>query len=93
MKKIITISREFGAGGGEIGKKVAEILGYEFYDKSIIIKAASEINMDVANVLKNDEKAPILSSFTQALFDFYSTPINEQIFDAQKKVIRKYGKI
>ena len=91
MKKIITISREFGAGGGEIGKKVAEILGYEFYDKSIIIKAASEINMDVVNVLKNDEKAPILSSFTQALFDFYSTPINEQIFDAQKKVIRKYG--
>ena len=42
MKKIITISREFGAGGSTIGKKVAEILGYEYYDKSIILQAASE---------------------------------------------------
>ncbi len=91
MKKIITISREFGAGGGEIGKKVAEALGYEYYDKSIIIKAASDINMDVGKVMKNDETAPLLSGFTQALFDFYSTPVNEQIFEAQKTVIRRYG--
>lgn len=91
MKKIITISREFGAGGGEIGKKVAEALGYEYYDKSIIIKAASDINVDVGKVMKNDEKAPLLNSFTQALFDFYSTPLNEQIFEAQKAVIKRYA--
>ena len=36
MKKIITISREFGAGGGEIGRKVAERLGYHYYDKELI---------------------------------------------------------
>ncbi|MGI5070808.1 cytidylate kinase-like family protein [Treponema pectinovorum] len=89
MNKIITISREFGAGGGEIGKRVAQILGFEYYDKGIILKAASEINMDIAKVLKNDEKAPFLSTFTQTLFDFYSTPVNEQIFEAQKSVIRK----
>ena len=35
MKKIITISREFGAGGGEIGRKVAERLGYHYYDKAL----------------------------------------------------------
>ena len=33
MKKIITISREFGAGGSAIGTQVAKRLGYEFYDK------------------------------------------------------------
>ena len=33
MKKIITISREFGAGGGQIGKAVAERLGYYYLDK------------------------------------------------------------
>ena len=43
MKKIITISREFGAGGSTIGKKVAEILGYEYYDKSIILQAVAVI--------------------------------------------------
>lgn len=91
MKKIITISREFGAGGSTIGKKVAEELGYEFYDKSIILQAASEKNIDVLKVLKNDEEAPFLTGFTQSLFDFYSKPVNEQIFEAQKQVIRKFG--
>lgn len=91
MKKIITISREFGAGGSTIGKKVAEALGYEFYDKSIILQAASEKNIDVLKVLKNDEEAPFLTGFTQSLFDFYSKPVNEQIFEAQKQVIRKFG--
>ena len=91
MKKIITISREFGAGGSTIGKKVAEALGYEFYDKGIILQAASEKNIDVLKVLKNDEEAPFLTGFTQSLFDFYSKPVNEQIFEAQKQVIRKFG--
>ena len=36
MKSIITISREYGSGGRLIGKKVAESLGYEFFDKEII---------------------------------------------------------
>ena len=91
MKKIITISREFGAGGSTIGKKVAEALGYEFYDKSIILQAASEKNIGILKVLKNDEEAPFLTGFTQSLFDFYSKPVNEQIFEAQKQVIRKLG--
>ena len=91
MKKIITISREFGSGGGEIGKRVAQALGFEYYDKGIILKAAAETNIDVAKVLKNDESVPLLSGFTQALFDFYSRPVNEQIFEAQKSIIRKVG--
>ncbi len=33
MKKIITISRECGSGGRQIGKKLAEKLGYAYYDK------------------------------------------------------------
>lgn len=40
MKKIITIGREFGAGGGEIGKRVAEELSLPYYDKDIILKTA-----------------------------------------------------
>ena len=32
MKKIITISREFGSAGGTIGKSVANKLGFEYYD-------------------------------------------------------------
>ena len=37
---IVTISREFGSGGRELGKKVAEILGYDYYDREIIAEIA-----------------------------------------------------
>ena len=43
---IITISREFGSGGRELGKKVAEILGYEYYDREIITEIARRHNVD-----------------------------------------------
>ena len=36
MNKIITIGREFGSGGRELGQKLSEILGYAYYDKEII---------------------------------------------------------
>lgn len=43
---IITISREFGSGGRELGKKLSEILGYDYYDKEIISTIASRHNLD-----------------------------------------------
>lgn len=42
MKKIITISREFGSGGHSIGKIVAETLGISFYDQELLEKIAEE---------------------------------------------------
>lgn len=40
MKKIITISREFGSGGRELGKRLADALGYDYYDREIITHIA-----------------------------------------------------
>ena len=36
MNKVITVSREFGSGGRELGVKLAEALGIPFYDKELI---------------------------------------------------------
>ncbi|NTV78429.1 MAG: cytidylate kinase-like family protein, partial [Clostridiales bacterium] len=91
MKKIITISREFGAGGGEIGKKVARALNYEFFDKEIILQAARESDVDVESLLKWDEKVPMNFGFAQSLFDFYNKPLNEKLFEVQQQVIRNIG--
>lgn len=91
MKKIITISREFGAYGGTIGLAVAERLGYEFYNKEIILRAAQHSNIDVESLQKWDEKVPMNFGFAQSLFDFYNKPLNEKLFSAQKKVIRDIG--
>lgn len=38
MNKIITIGREFGSGGRELGKRLAEQLGYAYYDQEIIME-------------------------------------------------------
>ncbi|MBQ8596609.1 MAG: cytidylate kinase-like family protein [Lachnospiraceae bacterium] len=91
MRKVITISREFGAGGGEIGRAVASELGYEYYDKAIILRAAKEANIDVESVYRWDESVPVNFGFAQSLFDFYNKPLNEKLFDAQKAVIRQIG--
>lgn len=91
MRKIITISREFGAYGGTIGQEVAKRLGYEFYDKEIILQSARNSNVDVESFHKWDEKVPMNFGFAQSLFDFYNKPLTEKLFAAQKKVIRKIG--
>ena len=49
---IITISREFGSGGREIGKRLADLLGYDYYDNEIISAVAQKSGID-ANYIEN----------------------------------------
>lgn len=89
MKKVITISREFGAGGRSIGREVANRLGIAFYDRDIILKTAQETTDLTADEIRRfEEKTHINVGFTQSLFDYYSRPIDEKIWDAQRKAIR-----
>lgn len=91
MKTIITISREYGAGGSTIGHLVEEKLGYEYLDKALILGTASEAQVSVDSVLKMDEVVPVNFGFAQSLFDFYNKPLNEKLFAAQSQVIRRFG--
>ena len=43
---IITISREFGSGGRELGKRLADELGYDYYDREIILAIAKSQNLE-----------------------------------------------
>jgi len=54
--KIITISREFGSGGRELGKRMADILGFDYYDREIISAIAENKGLNesyVESVLEN----------------------------------------
>lgn len=44
--KIITISREFGSGGREVGKRLADALGFAYYDREIITAVAQTSKLD-----------------------------------------------
>lgn len=92
MKNIITISREFGAGGGSIGRAVADKLGFYYCDKDVIMRSAMESsNLDREDFLRYDERVPFSFGFGQSLFDFYSRPLNESLYAAQKEAILKVG--
>ena len=50
MNKVITISREYGAGGHTIGKRVAQELGIELYDKDIVRETVRASGYDTETV-------------------------------------------
>ena len=43
---IITIGREFGSGGRELGKRLADELGFDYYDREILEQVAKESELD-----------------------------------------------
>lgn len=52
--KIITISREFGSGGRELGKRLADIMGFDYYDSEILYAVSKNSGLDahyIANKL------------------------------------------
>ena len=46
MNHIITVSREFGSGGRELGKRLAEALGFSYYDREIVAALAEKTGLD-----------------------------------------------
>lgn len=100
-KIIITIARQYGSGGREIGEKVAKLLGIPLYDKQLITDAASKGSLD-ENVIKSaDETAANSLLYTLAMgsnvlgttMHFgYKMPLNDKLFILQSEVIKEYAK-
>ena len=89
---IITIGRQFGSGGKEIGEKVAKRLGYAFYDKEILTMAAEESGFSAQAMQHYDEKPTgslIYSLYMTGAASGDSLPLNQQLAFAQFNVIRK----
>ena len=57
MNKVITIGRQYGSGGREIGQKVAEYYGIPFYDNELITRAAKESGFAEENFAKAEDRA------------------------------------
>jgi cytidylate kinase len=55
IRSIITISREFGSGGREIGQKLADQLGVPFYDRELLEMASKESGICQELFVKHDE--------------------------------------
>lgn len=98
MSKVITISREFGSGGREIGFRLSEKLGIPFYDKEIISMAAENSNIAEDVFRANDEvigrKERVDHEYVSVnpFSTLYEVPVSDQVFMAQSQVIRQLEK-
>lgn len=98
MNTIITLGRQFGSGGHEIGEKVAEYFGIKCYDKELLSRAAKESGFCQEMIESHDER-PTNSFLYNLVMDTYSfgynassfmdMPISHKVFLAQFDTIKK----
>ena len=91
---VITIGREFGSGGRELGRLLAETLGIEYYDKEIITEIAKNTELSEQYVKQIVEKNPhdlfpITVAHTFSYIDTQAIQQKQMVFMEQEKVIKK----
>lgn len=89
MKKVITISREFGSGGREVGLRIAKELYIPFYDKELVHLAAEKGGVAPKIIEAYEESVVRGRLFTPrpALFGFYGQSLPDQIYLKQFHLI------
>ena len=97
---IITIARQYGSGGREIGEIIAKNLGIPLYDKEIVKEAAqnSELSEEVLHTADESAANSLLytlamgSNMLGATMHFgYKMPINDKLFILQSDIIKNYA--
>lgn len=94
MNKIITIGREFGSGGRELGRRLAEALGYEYYDKEILTAIAKKTSLSEEYVKEVVDKTPhnlfpITVGQSFPYVDQYQVSQLSTIYGAQYEIVRE----
>lgn len=90
MKNIVTISREYGSGGYEVGRRVAERMNYKFYDKELIAHIADKFLIPESFVAATEETELKKKNIFHEVFPVFTRTENENadyIFREQGKFI------
>ncbi|WP_455720130.1 DUF6198 family protein [Agathobacter sp.] len=93
-KNVVVIGRQYGSGGHDIGKVLAEKLGYEFYDQEIIKMAAGTTGMTSEYIGKNEESMTnsLLYDLVNQMYRYGNEKEEapkDKIFEAESKVIKE----
>lgn len=98
IQTIITIGRQFGSAGREIGETLANDLGIKCYDKELLDRAAKDSGL-CQELFENHDEKPTNSFLYSLVMDTYSfgyssatfadMPINQKVFLAQYDSIKK----
>ncbi len=82
---LISISREFGSAGHEIGEKLAQKLGINFYDRAMLDEIVNNYHLERKIVEKYDEKRK--TPFISRTIRGYSNSLEDMVFDFQSKYL------
>lgn len=89
---VITITRQFGSMGRPIARRMAEMLGIEYYDRDLVDQAAEKLNLPVSVINEVEEKA---NSLAKSPFFRMASPLGsgttatqDKIFEAQQNIIK-----
>lgn len=89
---VVTITRQFGSMGRPIAKRMAEMLGIEYYDRDLVDQAAEKLNLPVSVINEVEEKANSLAKnpfFRMASpLGSGTTTTQDKIFEAQQNIIK-----
>lgn len=89
---VITITRQFGSMGRPIARRMAEMLGIEYYDRDLVDQAAEKLNLPVSVINEVEEKANSLAKnpfFRMASpLGSGTTATQDKIFEAQQNIIK-----
>lgn len=97
---VITVARQYGSGGREIGSQLGELLGVKTYDKELITMSAQKSGMSSEVLDHVDEKATSSLLYTLAMGSTYfnntahnmNIPINDKLYMTQSELIREIAK-
>ena len=94
MNRIITIGREFGSGGRELGRRLSEILKAAYYDREIVSEIAKRTSLSEEYVQQIVEHRPVVAFPIHVGRSFYPmlNPIWDQgqaIYQEQHRLIRE----
>lgn len=94
MHTIITVGRNFGSGGREVGRRLAERLGIAYYDHEIVTEMAKRTNLTEEYIKQVEEsrKAPLLPITIGMTFSPQFYPMMDQslqVFTEQSKIIKE----
>ncbi|MBE5935228.1 MAG: cytidylate kinase-like family protein [Lachnospiraceae bacterium] len=97
MKRIITIGRQFGSGGSDIGKELGKALDIKCYDKEILLEAAKNSGMCEEVASQYDEMGQQSFLYSLATSGYFGNtmnyqPINAKLYSAQFQLIRSIAK-
>ncbi|MCI7803443.1 MAG: cytidylate kinase-like family protein [Floccifex porci] len=84
---VVTITREFGSGGRTIAKKLAEELGYDYYDYELVQKIAQESGFAEGFIEEFGEEVSTGGFFSFFGNNWGALNINDQLYFAERKVI------